>query len=247
MPPATHAALDDPAAPDDPAARELGPVAPFDDAARAAVYRAIETRRDVRNEFLPDPVPYDVLRRLLAAAHCAPSVGLSQPWGFILVREAATKAAVAKIFERRNAEAAAMFEGERANRYRRLKLEGITTAPLNVCVVADRARGGPVVLGRTHQPDVDLYSTVCAVQNFWLAARAEGVGVGWVSIFAPDDLAPVFNLPDHVVVVAYLCVGYVDRLYGRPELEAHRWAARSRVEDVVFDGSWGAPSAVFKR
>ena len=241
MPPATTAV------PDISLSDELAPAEPFDAAARAAVYRAIETRRDVRNEFLPDSVPDDVLRRLLAAAHCAPSVGLSQPWSFILVRETATKAAVAKIFARRNAEAAEMFEGERPDDYRRLKLEGILTAPLNVCVVSDRTRGGPVVLGRTHQRDVDLYSTVCAVQNFWLAARAEGVGVGWVSIFAPDDLAPVFGLPDHVAVVAYLCVGYVDRLFCRPELEARRWAARTPLDEVVFDGRWGAPSAMFER
>lgn len=243
MHPAAPAGADDPA---DPVERERAPAGPFDEAARAAVYRAIETRRDVRNEFLPRPVTDEVLRRLLGAAHCAPSVGLSQPWSFILVREAATRAAVAEIFARRNAEAAKMFEGERAAKYRRLKLEGIVTAPLNVCVVVDRTRGGPVVLGRTHQSDVDLYSAVCAVQNFWLAARAEGVGVGWVSIFAPDDLRPVLGLPDHVAVVAYLCVGYVDLLHVRPELEARRWAARLPLEDVVFDGRWGAPASMFE-
>lgn len=221
---------------------ERVPAGAFDARDRAAVYRAIEARRDVRNEFLPDPVPDDALRRLLAAAHCAPSVGLSQPWSFILLRDRPKREEIAAIFARRNAEAAGMFEGERGAHYRRLKLEGILTAPLNVCVVADRTRGGPVVLGRTHQSDVDIYSTVCAVQNFWLAARAEGIGVGWVSIFEPDDLKPVLGLPDHVVVVAYLCVGYVDRLFGRPELEARGWTRRLPLEDLVFDERWGAPS-----
>lgn len=235
------------AAPRDDPDRERLPAGPFDAAERAAVYRAIETRRDVRNEFLPDPVADDVLARLLKAAHCAPSVGLSQPWSFILVREAGTKARVAEIFARRNAEAAAMFEGDRAADYRRLKLEGILAAPLNVCVVADRSRGGSVVLGRTHQHDVDLYSTVCAVQNFWLAARAEGIGVGWVSIFDPDDLRPVFGLPDHVEVVAYLCVGHVDRLHPRPELEARRWGARLDLRDLVFDERWGDGAGLFGR
>ncbi len=225
---------------------ELPEAGPFDEAAREAVYRAIESRRDVRNEFLPTPIADAVLKRLLAAAHAAPSVGLSQPWSFILVRAPETKRRVAEIFGRRNAEAATMFEGERASAYRRLKLEGIETAPLNICVVCDRTRGGPVVLGRTHQRDVDLYSTVCAVQNFWLAARAEGIGVGWVSIFEPDDLKPVFGLPDHVAVVAYLCVGHVDRLHDRPELEARRWGARAPLADVVSDERWGAGSRLFE-
>ncbi|RXF67420.1 5,6-dimethylbenzimidazole synthase [Hansschlegelia zhihuaiae] len=232
---------------DDEADRERSPAGPFDAASRDAVYRAIASRRDVRNEFLPDPVPDDLLRRLLAAAHCAPSVGLSQPWSFILLRDVQTRRAVADIVARRNEEAAAMFEGARAEHYRRLKLEGILTSPLNVCVVADRARGGLVVLGRTHQSDVDLYSAVCAVQNFWLAARAEGVGVGWVSIFAPDDLHEVLGLPDHVAVVAYLCVGFVDRLHVRPELEARRWAERTPLADVTFDERWGRASDLFDR
>ncbi|MFC3692214.1 5,6-dimethylbenzimidazole synthase [Chenggangzhangella methanolivorans] len=233
--------------PDDEADRERRAAGPFDAAARAAVYRAIESRRDVRNEFLPDPVSDEILARLLKAAHCAPSVGLSQPWSFILVRSAEKRAEVAGIVARRNEEAANMFDGERAAQYRRLKLEGIEAAPLNICVVADRSRGGPVVLGRTHQDDVDLYSTVCAVQNFWLAARAEGIGVGWVSIFEPDDLKPAFGLPEHVCVVAYLCVGHVERLHVRPELEARRWGERLPLADVVFDERWGAGAEMFNR
>ena len=240
MPPARPQIAADPLFPE-----ELPEAGAFSAAERAAVYRAIESRRDVRSEFLPDPIDDDLLKRLLAAAHAAPSVGLSQPWSFILVRQAATRRRVAEIFAARNAEAAAMFEGERGEAYRGLKLEGIEAAPLNICVTCDRARGGPVVLGRTHQSDVDLYSTVCAVQNFWLAARAEGIGVGWVSIFDPEDLRPVFGLPDHVEVVAYLCVGHVDRLFDRPELEARRWAARLPLAEVVCDERWGAASRLF--
>ncbi len=220
------------------------PAGPFTQAERDAVYRAIETRRDVRGEFLARPLPDDVLLRILEAAHHAPSVGLMQPWNFILVRDLDARRRVHAAFERRNAEAAAMFAGERAERYGALKLEGILTAPLNICVTCDRSRGGPVVLGRTHQRDTDLYSTVCAVQNLWLAARAEGVGVGWVSIFEPDDLKPLFDLPGEVEVVAYLCVGYVERLYDRPELEARHWAERLALSEVVFDERWRAPSAL---
>ncbi len=221
----------------------LSPAQPFSRAERAAVYRAIETRRDVRDEFLPDPVPDDVLLRILQAAHCAPSVGLMQPWNFILIRDPRQKAAAHDLFTRSNAEAEALFEGERAALYRSLKLEGIRKAPLNICVTCDRSRGGPVVLGRTHQRDTDLYSAACAVQNLWLAARAEGVGVGWVSIFDPDDLRPLLGLPSEVVVVAYLCVGYVDRLYPLPELEAKNWARRLSLDDLVFEGRWGRRDA----
>lgn len=223
---------------------ERAPAGAFSREERAAVYRAIEGRRDVRGEFLDRPVADDALARILKAAHAAPSVGLMQPWSFILIRDRATRERVHSLFSARNAEAAEMFEGERAEKYRSMKLEGILTAPLNICVTCDRARGGPVVLGRTHQRDTDLYSTVCAVQNFWLAARAEGVGVGWVSIFEPDELKPLLAVPEHVAVVAYLCVGYVDRLYERPELEARRWAERLPLSDVVCDERWGAPSTI---
>lgn len=222
---------------------DLTPAGAFSAAERAAVYRAIETRRDVRNEFTSRPVPDAVLRRILAAAHAAPSVGLMQPWNFILIRDAEARARVHEVFDRRNAEAAERFEGARSEHYRSLKLEGILTAPLNICVTCDRERGGPHVLGRTHQRDTDLYSTVCAVQNLWLAARAEGVGVGWVSIFDPEDLKPLLGLPESAAVVAYLCVGYVDELYVRPELEARGWARRAALDDLVFEERWGVKSA----
>ncbi len=132
-----------------------------------------------------------------------------------------------------------MFSETRGARYRQLKLEGIRKAPLNICVTCDRARGGRVVLGKTHQPDTDLYSTVCAIQNLWLAARAEGIGVGWVSIFDPDDLRPILGIPAEIAVVAYLCVGFVDQLFVRPELEARQWAERLPLDDLVFEGTWG--------
>jgi 5,6-dimethylbenzimidazole synthase len=236
-----------PGATDHEADATLAPAGPFSPADRAAVYRAIESRRDVRDEFSERPIEDEVLARLLRAAHHAPSVGLSQPWNFVLVRDPAAKAAIHAVFERRNAEAAAMFDGERADRYRRLKLEGILKAPVNLCVTCDRDRGGPVVLGRTHQRDVDLYSTVCAVQNLWLAARAEGVGVGWVSIFEPQDLKTLLGVPDEAAVVAYLCLGYVDRLHGRPELEARGWAKRLDLAQLVFDDRWGERSSLADR
>ncbi len=212
---------------------------PFSVAERDAVYRAIETRRDVRDQFLPDPLPDDVVARLLAAAHSAPSVGFMQPWNFITVRDPVRREAVWQAFSRANDEAAAMFEPERRDAYRALKLEGIRRAPLGLCVTCDPTRAGPVVLGRTHNRRMDSYSTVCAIQNLWLAARAEGVGVGWVSIFHETDLKALLRIPDHVEVVAWLCLGYVDTLYDHPELALKGWRQRLPLAELVFDEQWG--------
>jgi 5,6-dimethylbenzimidazole synthase len=205
---------------------------------RQAVYRAIETRRDVRDQFLPDPLPDDLVRRLLQAAHNAPSVGFMQPWNFLLVRNLPTRQAVHAAFLKANAEAEAMFSGERQARYRALKLEGILKAPLSICVTCDPTRAGSVVLGRTHNPRMDVYSTVCAVQNLWLAARAEGVGVGWVSIFHDSDIRAILGIPDHIEIVAWLCVGFVDQLYGEPELAVKGWRQRLPLEELVFEERW---------
>jgi 5,6-dimethylbenzimidazole synthase len=221
------------------AADGLKPAGPFSDAERAAVYRAIHERRDVRGQFLPDPIDDDLLMRLLGAAHAAPSVGLMQPWNFIIIRSDAVRQQVRAAFQTANDEARAMFPDEKQGQYAQLKLEGITEAPVNLCITCDRTRGGPVVLGRTHQRDTDLYSTACAVQNLWLAARAEGIGVGWVSIIRDSDLKRILNLPDHVVPVAYLCLGHVRELYDQPELQARGWAARHPLQDMVFHDSWG--------
>ena len=206
---------------------------------REAVYRAIETRRDVRDEFLPEPLPDDLIKRLLTAAHSAPSVGFMQPWNFVLVRAEETRERVWQAFRRANDEAALMFEAEQQAKYRALKLEGIRKAPLSICVTCDRTRGGAVVLGRTHNPQMDVYSTVCAVQNLWLAARAEGVGVGWVSIFHEAEIKAILGIPDHIEIVAWLCLGYVDRLYQQPELAVKGWRQRLPLEELVFLEGWG--------
>ena len=202
-------------------------------------YETLFGRRDVRSEFIAKPIPEEVLARMIIAAHHAPSVGLSQPWNFILVQSDAFKAAVHEAFCDANEEAANLFAGERQQQYRQLKLQGILDAPVNLCITCDRERGGDVVLGRTHQPQMDIYSTVCAVQNLWLAARAEGVGVGWVSIITPEKLRAILGLPEHVVPIAYLCLGYVEHFRERPELEDKGWAQRQPVEELVFTEQWG--------
>lgn len=215
------------------------PARVFSDAERQALYDVIGARRDVRNEFLPDEIPAPVLRRILEAAHAAPSVGYMQPWNFILIREAARRAEVHAAFAEASAEEAARFDDDRQAAYRKLKLEGITKAPLNIAVTCDRSRGGPVVLGRTHNRDMDLFSTVCAVQNLWLAARAEGIGVGWVSIFRPEDLRALLGLPDQVEVVAYLCLGKVSEIFASPELAARGWRQKLPLDDLIMEERWG--------
>ncbi len=206
-------------------------------------YETLFGRRDVRSEFRSSPIPDDVLARLIIAAHHAPSVGLSQPWNFLVVQKQQVKEAIHHAFVEANEEAAAMFVGERQQQYRQLKLQGILDAPVNLCITCDRQRGGDVILGRTHQPEMDIYSTVCAVQNLWLAARAEGVGVGWVSIISPEKLSTILTLPSHVVPVAYLCLGYVEFFRQRPELEEKGWDSRRPVEELVFTDQWGERSA----
>ena len=208
---------------------------------RQGLYRAIVTRRDVRSQFIPAPIAEDTLARLLVAAHWAPSVGFMQPWSFILVQDLGLRQQVKEAFEQANAEAALMFEAGKREQYRALKLEGILDAPLNLCITCDKDRAGPVVLGRTHIPTMDVYSTVCAVENLWLAARAEGLGVGWVSIMDENRLKTLLNLPERVVPVAYLCIGQVDHFLDSPELAAKGWRQRLPIEDLVSIDGYASP------
>jgi 5,6-dimethylbenzimidazole synthase len=212
--------------------------AAFSSAERDAVYKCIFNRRDVRGQFLPQPISDEVLARILLAAHHAPSVGFMQPWDFIVVRDPAAKQKVRDAYQVAHGEAAAMFDDERQRAYRRLKLEGIIEAPVGICVTCDRSRTGPVVIGRTHQPEMDLYSAVCAVQNLWLAARAENVGVGWVSIIRHDDLRSALGIPATIQPIAYLCVGYVSHFLRKPELETAGWLPRTPLADVLWFDRW---------
>jgi len=206
---------------------------------RHGLYKTLFNRRDVRSQFLSDPVPEDVLARVLYAAHHAPSVGFMQPWNFTLVTDTAVKQKVHSLYEQANEAAASEFEDERQMQYRQLKLAGILDAPLNICVTCDRDRAGPVVLGRQQMPEMDLFSSVCAVQNLWLAARAEGLGVGWVSIMDPEELKRVLGIPEAIVPIAYLCVGYVDHFLATPELANKGWRQRLPLADLVYTNQWG--------
>jgi 5,6-dimethylbenzimidazole synthase len=210
----------------------------FTDEQREGLYRAIHERRDVRSQFLPDPIAPEILARLLQAAHHAPSVGFMQPWDFVVIDSLDIKRKVKALYEQANADAASNYAGERAAQYRRLKLEGIIDSPINLCITCDRQRGGPHVLGRNTMLETDLFSTCLAVQNLWLAARAEGIGVGWVSIVDPALLAETLQLPAQVYPVAYLCLGYVSEFLPKPELEMAGWRSRLPLEQLLHGNTW---------
>jgi nicotinate-nucleotide--dimethylbenzimidazole phosphoribosyltransferase len=206
---------------------------------RAAVYRVIEERRDVRRGFRPDPVPDEVLERVLAAAHRAPSVGFSQPWDFIVIGDRDKRARIKDLAEHSREDFAAGLPGARARAFDRLKTEAITATPVNIVVTCDPTRGGRHTLGRHAQPQTAVYSSVLAVANLWLAARAEGLGVGWVSFFSERELAAELGLPEHLEVVAYLCVGYVTGFAAEPELELAGWARRRPLGWAVHAEQYG--------
>jgi 5,6-dimethylbenzimidazole synthase len=218
----------------------------FSEEERRGVYRAIYERRDVRSHFLPDPVPDDVLGRILDAAHHAPSVGFMQPWDFIVIREGSVRQAVYRNFECASRRAAEAYQGEQRKLYDSLKLAGILEAPLNVCVTCDHERRKGSGLGRQTDPAVDLYSTVCAVQNLWLAARAESLGVGWVSILDFEELKTTLGISPALTLVAYLCIGYVSEFRSQPDLEERGWETRSDLASVTHFDRWGVHGKGFK-
>jgi 5,6-dimethylbenzimidazole synthase len=200
---------------------------------RAALYKIISLRRDIR-QFRPGMgVPDDVLLRILGAAHQAPSVGYSQPWDFILVRDAAVRREIRASFLRCREAEAARFEGERRAKYLAYRLEGIEESDLNLCVTVDLRPPAEAVLGTTAQPEELRWSACCAVQNLWLAARAEGVGVGWVSIVEPGALRRLLALPDGVEPIAYLCVGYPVEFRERPMLEETGWRPHRPLDEAL--------------
>ncbi len=206
---------------------------------KEGLYKAIYARRDIRGQFTDKPIPEQTLSRILQAAHHAPSVGFMQPWNFVLIRSLELRKQIHSSFRRANKEAEEMFDGDKQAMYRKFKLEGILESPLNICITCDKDRFGPVVIGRTSNLDMDMFSVVCSVQNLWLAARAEGLGVGWVSILHNSDVKEILGLPESVEPVAYLCIGYVTHFPTLPELEAAGWLPRLNLGELVYDNLWG--------
>lgn len=210
---------------------------------RNAVYKTIYGRRDIRSVFTPEPVPSETLARILRAAHHAGSVGYMQPWNFILVEDRGIRQRVKDAFLRERSEAAQLFEEKKRDQYLSFKLEGILEAPVNLIVTSDPTRFGPQVIGRHSMPETDIYSTCCAIQNLWLAARAENIGVGWVSILKRGELRSIFHIPPHITIVAYLCLGFVTHFPDKPDLEELGWGKRLSLDRFVSFDSWnGFPS-----
>jgi 5,6-dimethylbenzimidazole synthase len=201
-------------------------------------YEVVEARRDVRGEFTGEPVDEDVLWRVLAAAHSAPSVGLSQPWDFLLVSDPRTKERFHGHVQEERQVFADSLDADQAATFARIKIDGILESSLSVVVTYDPQRGAPAVLGRHAIADAGLYSVCLAIQNLWLAATAEDWGVGWVSFYREEFLRGLLGIPDPVRPVAWLCVGPVSHLAGVPDLERHGWRSRRPLADAVHAERW---------
>ena len=212
-------------------------IARFSEEARRAIYEVIALRRDVRHFRAGEDIDDATLDRILAAAHQAPSVGFSQPWGFVVVRDRDVRDRIRASFLRCREAEAARFSPERRAKYLSYRLEGIADAPVNVCVAVDLRSKGEAILGTTAQPEAVRASACCAVQNLWLAARAEGIGVGWVSIVEPAVLRRELSLPPGVEPIAYLCIGHPLAFRERPMLEESGWLPRRPLAEAIHRGS----------
>ena len=210
----------------------------FTEEEKRGFYKAIYSRRDVRSHFISKPIKDDILSKILHAAHHAPSVGFSQPWNFILIKNIETKKKIKKTFEEEKDRSSQLVEEPKKSKYLSFKLEGILESPVNLCVTYDPTKFGPFVIGRSSIPEAGLYSVCCAIQNLWLSSRTEGVGLGWVSILSNEILKETLGLPEHVIPVAYLCLGYVDNFSEKPDLEIKGWLPRLELKDVVYFEKW---------
>ena len=210
----------------------------FSDEEKYGFYKAIYSRRDVRAHFTSEPIDDNTLTKILHAAHHAPSVGFSQPWNFILIKGPKTKKKIKESFEIEHKIASEKISNPKKSEYLSLKLEGIMESPVNICITYDPTRFGPFVIGRNSIPETGIYSVCCAIQNMWLAARAEGVALGWVSILSNQVLKNELNLPEHIIPIAYVCLGHVTKFETKPDLERAKWLPRLNLDEVVYYEKW---------
>lgn len=212
----------------------------FNDLEKDIFYRVIFSRRDVRKNFIHKEISDEILLRILNAAHHAPSVGYSQPWNFILIRDKNLRMKIKESFLRERNRSINLLDNdlERKQKYKNLKLEGILESYVNICVTYDDSRFGPFVIGRMTLDQAGIYSVCCAIQNLWLAARVEGIGVGWVSILDNNDLSEILNLPNTIKPIAYLCLGYVNKFNDIPDLEENKWLKRIDIKEVISFEKW---------
>ncbi|OMP66911.1 5,6-dimethylbenzimidazole synthase [Domibacillus epiphyticus] len=210
----------------------------FTNEEKEAIYKVIFTRRDVRS-FLPDPVPEEAVKRIIKAAHHAPSVGFMQPWNFILIESEEIKDRLAWAAEKERRALAIHYEDDgRSTKFLDLKIEGLKEAPLTICVTCDPSRGGSHVLGRNSIPETDMMSTACAIQNMWLASCAEGLAMGWVSFYKKSDVRDILEIPPHIDPVALLSIGYTDVYPKNPILETAKWRKREELDRLLFHNKW---------
>jgi len=209
-------------------------------APRASFYEVIERRRDVRAEFTGERLDDDVLMRVLGAAHRAPSVGMSQPWDFVVVESAQTREAFRDHVTSERDAFRDSLPADRVEAFDRIKIEGICESSLGIVVTYDHSRGGQHVLGRHTIADTGLYSTCLAIQNLWLAATAEGLGMGWVSFYREEFLGELLGIPDGIRPIAWLCVGHVSHLESVPDLERHGWRSRRPLDEAIHREGWRA-------
>ena len=212
----------------------------FNDSEKEVFYDVIFSRRDVRKKFIDKTIDDKTIYKILNAAHHAPSVGFSQPWNFVLIKDKDTRNKIKNSFlkERLKSIDYLKDDKEKQEKYLNLKLEGILESNLNICVTYDHNRFAPFVIGRMTIEEAGIYSVCCAIQNLWLAARVEDIGVGWVSIINNLDLSEILKLPCNIKPIAYLCLGYVDKFNEIPDLEESKWLKRLDLQEVVFFEKW---------
>ncbi|MEM1627020.1 MAG: 5,6-dimethylbenzimidazole synthase [Sulfolobaceae archaeon] len=203
------------------------------------LFTAIRLRRDIRSYYKPDPIPDEVLAKILSAAHMAPSVGYSQPWDFIIIKDKEIKRKIKEIVEEERKKFRELLDSNRRDLFDKLKIEAIIETPVNIAVTYDSERFGPYVLGRESMPETGLYSVILAISNLWLAATAEGIGIGWVSFLNKEKVKEILQIPKNIELVAYLTLGYVTKFPKIPELEEKGWNKRIRLSSVVFENRYG--------
>ena len=208
---------------------------------REGFYKILFSRRDVRSHFIKKDIPLATILRIINAAHHAPSVGYSQPWNFILIKEEKTRLKIKNSFLREHQKAIRLLENNKIkqNKYKSLKLEGILESNLNLCVTYDVTRFAPFIIGKTSIPETGIYSVCCAIQNLWLAARAEEIGMGWVSIISNRELKKILEIPKYIKPIAYLCLGYVSEFSQTPDLEKSKWLKRLALNEIIYLEKWG--------
>ena len=209
----------------------------FTEEAQESFYQIIGARRDIR-KFRPDEIPHETLMKILDAGHKAPSVGHSQPWRFIKITDPTIRQSAAVLADKERLRQASLLQPDSARRLLDLQLEGIREAPIGIVIACDRRTHATGVLGRATYPDADMWSAACAIENIWLAARAEGLGLGWVTLFKPEDLAGLLHLPDGVETLGWLCLGWPDERPPAPGLERAGWSTRMPLEEVIFENRW---------